>query len=82
MAEPGLDDVFCDDITVPATDGYPLAAAPAAPGADRLQQAEIAGRLQGLDVVCGSRERAPDDSSAKQSIAQQVERWIASLRSQ
>ena len=26
MAEPGLDDVFCDDITVPATDGYPLAA--------------------------------------------------------
>ena len=26
MAEPGLDDVFCDNITVPATDGYPLAA--------------------------------------------------------
>ena len=26
MAEPGLDDVFGDDITVPATDGYPLAA--------------------------------------------------------
>jgi len=26
VAEPGLDDVFCDDITVPATDGYPLAA--------------------------------------------------------
>ena len=26
MAEPGLDDVFIDDITVPATDGYPLAA--------------------------------------------------------
>ena len=26
MAEPGLDDVFRDDITVPATDGYPLAA--------------------------------------------------------
>ena len=26
MAEPGLDDVFSDDITVPATDGYPLAA--------------------------------------------------------
>jgi predicted alpha/beta hydrolase len=26
VAEPGLDDVFSDDITVPATDGYPLAA--------------------------------------------------------
>ena len=26
MAEPGLDDVFCGNITVPATDGYPLAA--------------------------------------------------------
>ena len=26
MAEPGLDDVFIDDITLPATDGYPLAA--------------------------------------------------------
>ena len=26
MAEPGEDDVFSDDITVPATDGYPLAA--------------------------------------------------------
>ena len=26
MAEPGLDDVFIDDITVPATDGYPLGA--------------------------------------------------------
>ena len=26
MADPGLDDVFIDDITVPATDGYPLAA--------------------------------------------------------
>ena len=26
MAEPGLDDVFADDITVPAADGYPLAA--------------------------------------------------------
>ena len=26
MAEPGLDDVFIDDITVPAMDGYPLAA--------------------------------------------------------
>ena len=26
MAEPGLDDVFSDDITVPAMDGYPLAA--------------------------------------------------------
>ena len=25
MAEPGLDDVFSDDITVPATDGYALA---------------------------------------------------------
>jgi predicted alpha/beta hydrolase len=26
VADPGLDDVFIDDITVPATDGYPLAA--------------------------------------------------------
>ena len=26
MAEQGLDDVFSDDITMPATDGYPLAA--------------------------------------------------------
>ena len=26
MAEPGLDDVFADDITLPAADGYPLAA--------------------------------------------------------
>jgi predicted alpha/beta hydrolase len=26
VAEPGLDDVFADDITVPAADGYPLAA--------------------------------------------------------
>ena len=26
MTEPGLDDVFSDDITVPAADGYPLAA--------------------------------------------------------
>ena len=26
MADPGLDDVFSDDITIPATDGYPLAA--------------------------------------------------------
>ena len=26
MAEPGLDDVFIDDITLPAADGYPLAA--------------------------------------------------------
>ena len=26
MAEPGLDYVFIDDITIPATDGYPLAA--------------------------------------------------------
>ncbi|MEH2541560.1 putative alpha/beta hydrolase [Bradyrhizobium sp. AZCC 1577] len=26
MAEPGLDDIFSDDITMPATDGYPLAA--------------------------------------------------------
>lgn len=26
MAEPGLDDVFADDITLPATDGYPLTA--------------------------------------------------------
>ena len=26
MAEPALDDVFIDDITVPATDGYPLGA--------------------------------------------------------
>ncbi|MDB5633937.1 MAG: alpha/beta hydrolase [Tardiphaga sp.] len=26
MAEPGLDDVFVDDITLPAADGYPLAA--------------------------------------------------------
>jgi predicted alpha/beta hydrolase len=26
VAEPALDDVFSDDITVPATDGYPLAA--------------------------------------------------------
>jgi len=26
VAEPGLDDVFIDDITLPATDGYPLAA--------------------------------------------------------
>ena len=26
MADPGLDDVFIDDITVPAMDGYPLAA--------------------------------------------------------
>ena len=26
MAEPTLDDVFIDDITLPATDGYPLAA--------------------------------------------------------
>lgn len=26
MTGPGLDDIFCDDITVPATDGYPLAA--------------------------------------------------------
>jgi predicted alpha/beta hydrolase len=26
VAEPELDDVFSDDITVPATDGYPLAA--------------------------------------------------------
>ncbi len=26
MAEPGLDDVFADDITLPATDGYPLSA--------------------------------------------------------
>ena len=26
MAEPGLDDVSSDNITVPATDGYPLAA--------------------------------------------------------
>jgi hypothetical protein len=26
VAYPGLDDVFIDDITVPATDGYPLAA--------------------------------------------------------
>src|SRR5260370_25254373 len=25
VAEPGLDDVFADDITVPAADGYPLA---------------------------------------------------------
>ena len=26
MAEPGLDDVFADDITLPAADGYPLGA--------------------------------------------------------
>src|SRR3954463_14025945 len=26
VADPGLDDVFIDDITVPAADGYPLAA--------------------------------------------------------
>ena len=26
MAEPGLDDVFVDDITLPATDGYSLGA--------------------------------------------------------
>ena len=26
VADPGLDDVFIDDITVPAIDGYPLAA--------------------------------------------------------
>ena len=26
VADPGLDDVFIDDITVAATDGYPLAA--------------------------------------------------------
>ena len=26
MTGPGLDDVFSDDITLPATDGYPLAA--------------------------------------------------------
>src|SRR4029077_16768672 len=26
VAEPGLDDVFVDDITLPAADGYPLAA--------------------------------------------------------
>ena len=26
MAEPRLDDVFIDDITLPAMDGYPLAA--------------------------------------------------------
>ncbi len=26
VTEQGLDDVFSDDITVPATDGYPLAA--------------------------------------------------------
>ena len=26
MVDPGLDDVFIDDITVPATDGYLLAA--------------------------------------------------------
>ncbi len=102
MAEAALDDVFIDDITLPATDGYPLAAtlvsaprgqAPRRPdqfgdrraaqdlpgfagylagrgcavltydyrgtgrlqaeGADRLQPAEIAGRLQGLDVGLG-----------------------------
>jgi len=26
VAEPGLDDVFIDDITLPAADGYPLGA--------------------------------------------------------
>ena len=106
MAEAALDDVFVDDITLPAADGYPLAAtlflprgakrhavlinsATAVPrkiyrgfagylarrgcavltydyrgtgdfqaeGADRLQPAEIAGRLQGLDVGLGGARR-------------------------
>ena len=56
MAEPGLDDVFADDITLPATDGYPLAATLFLPrGAKRhavLINSATAVHAQALSRLC------------------------------